>query len=426
MTAYRFRALSGVAVFVLVAFAVLAFGGVDTWALTIFELGIFVLAAVWAVRVARGSLALGWSPLYLPWGVVALWTAVQYALGLSVHRYRTLIEALKWFALWLLLLMATHVFTDDSIRRRFTAALIWFGFGVSVFGLIQHFTAPNLIYWQILIPTGRVFGPFVNGNHFAAFVELIVPAALVLALRPSERRLIHVAVVSLILAAVVVCGSRAGAVVVGLETLIVLVVSGLTQGRPRSFRGARVLLPVAGVAAAAAVAFYVAGSQATAERFQEEQPYALRWSVVQATWRLFLARPWTGYGAGTFKDVYPSATPTDSGLVWSHAHNDPIQFLMEWGCVAILVIAYTSWLILRGRWPQEVWLTVVLPLLAVLAHSWFDFPLQIPAVLAAWLLMLAQVGQTRLAAHDREPYGGRTPAPEMHSAERRRTSVPVS
>jgi O-antigen ligase len=408
MTAYRFRTLSAGALFALLAFLVLAFGGVDLWALTIFEIGVFALAVMWAVRMARGSLGPVWNPFYLPWGLLAAWTGAQYAFGLSVHRYRTEAQALKWLALWLLLAMAAHVFTDSSIRRRFNLWLVWFAFALCVFGLGQYFTSRNVVYWSIPIPVGKIFGPFIDANHFVTLMELVTPTALVLALRRSEQQVIYVVVANLILTAVVVCASRAGTALVGLETAIVLGVTMLAPRRlRRSRQGRRLLLPLAGLAAVMTFSFFAAGSEQLLQRFHEEQPYALRWSVARTTWRLFLTRPWIGYGAGTFAEVYPSAAPFDEGVFWEDAHNDPVQFAMEWGVMGLAVLVWTLYLLLRRSWPREVWLTLVLPLLIALIHSWFDFPMQIPAVAAAWLLLLAQVDPAAEQAAHREASGGR-------------------
>jgi O-antigen ligase len=391
MTPYQFRAATAAALFALLVFAVLAFGAVDTWALTIFELGVFALAAVWIVRFALGSLRPVWNPFYLPLALAVVWTAAQYALGLSVDRYQTRAEMLKWLALWLLFALACQCFTDQSIRRNFRTALVWLGFALCAFGLAQYFSAGDTMYWSIPLPEGKAFGPFVNRNHFATLMELIVPAALLLALRPSEQRLIYVVVYGLMAGAVIVGGSRVGVLLVALETIIVLIAMGAA---PRSSRGsgrlAHAWLPLAGLAAAAVLVFAVAGSQKVFDRFDEPQPYSVRWTVVKATWQLFLQHPWRGYGAGTFGQVYPSAAPVDLGRAWSHAHNDPVQFAMEWGVAGLAVLAGLLLLLLIRRWPQEVWLRVILPLLTVLVHSWFDFPLQIPAVTAAWLLTLAQ------------------------------------
>lgn len=392
MTAYRFRAALATALFALLVFSVLAFGAVETWTLTVLEVGVFLLAAVCLLRIAAGPLRPVWNPLYVPWGAIVVWTAVQWLGGLSVYRYRTQASAWKWLALWLILVIASHIFVDESIRSRFNTALVWFGLSLCMFGLVQYFTAPRTIYWSIPVPVGKVFGPFINGNHFSAFMELIVPSALVLSLRPSDRRLVYAVAWSVMLAAVVVCASRAGTVLVALETVIVLAVMAVSRRRSRTRKdSARLLLPIAGLAAAAMLCFYVAGTQRTLERFEEQHPYSVRWNVARATWQLFRDRPWTGFGAGTFELVYPSAAVIDQNLSWPHAHNDPLEFMMEWGVCAIGLLVSTLALLFSRRWPREIWLTAVLPLTAVLVHSWFDFPLQIPAVMAGWLVLLGQL-----------------------------------
>lgn len=390
MTPYRFRVLSTAALFALLAFAVLAFGAVDTWALTILAVGSFALAAAWAVRLALHPAPVVWNPFLLPLAIPALWTAAQQALGWSVFPYRTSAEALKWLALWLLFAVAVQVFADTSMRRGFGLALVWFGFALSTFALIQNFTSRGMIYWLVPVVAGKIFGPFVNANHFGSLMELIVPSALLLALRPSRQQLIYGAVAAMLVASVVLSGSRAATVLVAIQILVVLGSKTFAPARSSAGPHRRRLWPVAAaLAAVAGIALFVVTSRSLLDRFEEEQPYQVRWTLVQSTWRLFLSRPWVGFGGGTFEQVYPSAAPFDLGVVWTHAHNDPVQFAMEWGVAGPAMLASILWLLLRRRWPLDLWLRVVLPVLTVLAHSWVDFPLQIPAVAAAWLLTLA-------------------------------------
>lgn len=391
MTAYQFRALTAILLFALLAFLILAFGGVDLWAITIFEVATFTLAVSWLIRIAWGAVKPVWNPILLPWGAVAIWTFVQ-SLGPSVARYQTSVEALKWGALWLFLAIACQVFPDQSLRSRFNVGLVWLAFALCIFGLVQFFTAPNTVYWVIPVPAGKIFGPFIDANHFVALLELVLPAALMLAMKASEQRPIYVVIANVILAAVVVCGSRAGIVLVASETAIVLAVSAFWPERSRARRrDRRILLPIVGLAGVAVFSMMVASSRRLTERFEESEPYALRWSVARTALGLFLKRPWTGYGAGTFEQVYPSAAPVDTGMIWNFAHNDPAQFAMEWGVAGVGALVCTLWLLFHRRWRRDVCLGVVLPAVALLVHSWFDFPLQIPAVLAAWLLTLAQL-----------------------------------
>lgn len=399
MTAYQFRLLTAGALFALLVFAVMAFGAVDTWALAIFELGVFTLTAACVLRLALTGQKPVWNRFYIPLAFLIVWTTGQWALGWSVNVHQTGAEARKWLSFGLVYALACQCFTDLGIRRKFRLALVGFSCALCVFALAQFFSSPQMLYWSIPLLESRAFGPFVDRNHFAAFMELVVPAALWLALRPSEQRLIYVVVYGLMVSSVAISGSRAGAILVGVQTIIVLLGTVVARkGRASSRAGT--WLPLAGVAAAAAFSLAVAGSQTLASRFEEERPYELRWRIVVASWNLFAGRPWTGYGAGTFGQVYPSGAPFDTGAAWTHAHNDPVQFAVEWGAPGILFLASLLGLLVARRWPMETWLRVVLPVVTVLVHSWFEFPLQIPAVITGWLLTLAHAdpGQSRAAS----------------------------
>lgn len=64
---------------------------------------------------------------------------------------------------------------------------------------------------------------------------------------------------------------------------------------------------------------------------------ASRLHVWQRTVELTLQRPWTGWGPGTFKVIFPVLSQIDS-LPWKTAHNDWLQFLFELGIPAGLVL----------------------------------------------------------------------------------------
>ena len=60
---------------------------------------------------------------------------------------------------------------------------------MSLLGIVQHFTSDAKIYgFRTLSPGGDSFGPFVNRNHFAGFVELTLPAGLALLIFRGLRR----------------------------------------------------------------------------------------------------------------------------------------------------------------------------------------------------------------------------------------------
>lgn len=67
---------------------------------------------------------------------------------------------------------------EDGVHRVIKTLAV-FGFILAIFGIIQHATWNGKIYWfRELTYGGAPFGPFVNRNHFAGFVGMIIPLSL--------------------------------------------------------------------------------------------------------------------------------------------------------------------------------------------------------------------------------------------------------
>ena len=263
---------------------------------------------------------------------------------------------------------------------------------MAVLALVQFYTSPDLIYWTRPAPGAQVFGPFVDKSHFAVLMELLLPGALLLALRDSEKQLIYFVLCGLMLASVVVCASRAGAVIVVAEVLTVLLVSTLwSKGRvTRGSRG-RLLLKVGALAAIAIGLTLAAGTEKLLQRFAALEKDINRVEVATATWEIFETRPLQGYGLGSFQFVFPAFSPFDDGYRWDHAHNDPLQFAMELGIAGPIAILALIVLLFVGKYPQEIWLGRILPLAGAGMHSLVEFPFQIPGLVMVSLAILAQV-----------------------------------
>src|SRR6202041_4126385 len=120
--------------------------------------------------------------------------------------------------------------------------LAWFllilGFAVALLGIIQHFTSEGTIYWFRELPRGGdVFGPYVNRNHFAGFVELVAPVGLaLLVFRGMRRELFAITGLLTIIpvGALILSGSRGGIVCFAFEVAVLAL---LARNRKRK-RGA--------------------------------------------------------------------------------------------------------------------------------------------------------------------------------------------
>ncbi len=305
---------------------------------------------------------------------MAAWPLVQLAAGTSVYRFETWSAALVWAAHLTVFVLALQLFGDPVRLGRFLDALLWFGTAIAALSLVQLFTSGGRIFW--LFPTSYkdlVLGPFVYRNNYAAFMELVVPLALLKALARPRKALAWSAAAGLMAASVVASGSRAGTVLICIETLAILALDA---------RG-RALGAVWKLGAATAILVAIAGPGFLWSRFQTD-PLAMRRELVASSLAMFRERPWMGFGLGTWPTAYPAYATFDLGLFANHAHCDWAEWAAEGGlpflaAAAALASAAVLWSA-RRRWGIGV--------AAVFAHALVDYPLQKPALAALTFTLL--------------------------------------
>jgi O-antigen ligase len=299
--------------------------------------------------------------------VLPLWGFFQLALGATEYRYATLQSALQLAALSATAWIACTSLKPTNLPKLLDA-LAWFGFLVSVVSVLAYYTSPGQVLWLIDARYPDVWGPFLSRNNFAQFLEITLPVGLWLAMhRPTS--LLYWSMAASMLAAGFASASRAGAILLCLETLAVF------------------LSPQAGIAAAAfgtivLLLASVAGAQTLLRRFALS-PFDERAQIYQSSAVMIAERPWTGYGLGTFASVYPEFARFDSGYLLEHAHSDWLEWTTEGG------VGFTAtWAVLflpALRKVREHWWTLGIP--AVLLHALADFPMARLGI-AAWIFLL--------------------------------------
>lgn len=126
-------------------------------------------------------------------------------------------------------------------------------------------------------------------------------------------------------------------------------------------------------------------------RFILEDPLAdARWLIFQDTIAAAAQFFPLGSGAGTFVHVFPRfQTTAFSGVFVNHAHNDYLEWLLEGGLVALLLIAgyilfyIKNWFLVwrRGPWRTLNFIQVGagIGIFCMMLHGFVDFNLHIPA-----------------------------------------------
>src|ERR1700687_4183866 len=174
----------------LIAFGVLAHGGVGEWAIAVFEIGAGLLFVFWAaLAFINKEERLIISPLLPPLVAFSLLVFAQYIFHGTASAYNTRIELALLLADVIILFLAAQAFRTADDWRGFVWFVMIFGFLVSVFGILQHLTFNGKLYWfREMHYGGMPFGPYVTRNHFAGFAELFIPMALVPLMLGKVRR----------------------------------------------------------------------------------------------------------------------------------------------------------------------------------------------------------------------------------------------
>jgi O-antigen ligase len=376
----------------LVAFGVLAHGGVEDWARAVFETGIGLLFLAWAVRFylhSEDTIVI--SPLLPPMMGLLLVVLAQLLFSTTASPFNTHQEFTLLLADVIMVFLAVQAFRTLEDWRGFVWFVMIFGFVVSVFGILQHLTFNGKLYWFREMHYGGIpFGPYVNRNHFAGFAELFIPMALVPLMLGKVRRerwfivglFAVVSIGSLFLAA-----SRGGIVSLAMEVLVVVMWMGLRRMGPKQMLGGAAVL----LAALLMVSWL--GVKEIAQRFSSmramEVSSGKRASMRRDTWRIFVEHPWMGTGLGTLQIVFPPYETLYDGRIVNHAHNDYVEALAETGIAGGLCCALYLGLLLfhslqrlpagNSSFAAVLNLSGLVACAGFLVHSLVDFNLRLPA-----------------------------------------------
>src|SRR5438309_4726246 len=327
----------------LAVFAVAAYGGVEDWARAVFDTGtglLFLAWAVWIYFTQEEEIII--SPLLPPLAALSLIVLGQLAFHGTASSYSTRMELLLLVSDLVLLFLAVQAFRTLQDWRGFIWFGMFFGFLVSLFGVLQHLTFNGKLYWFREMEYGGIpFGPYVNRNHFAGFAELILPLALVpliLGRVRRERRPVVGLFAVLPIGALFLSASRGGILSFGVELgeLALVMIHRRTMGK-QWLAGVSVLL----------VALLLVSWLGVGQILQRLSSVQLlevtagkRASMRKDTWRIFLDHPFVGTGLGTLQIVYPPYETLYDKKIVNHAHNDYLEALAETGILGGLCCAW--------------------------------------------------------------------------------------
>ncbi len=364
------------------------------WALQSFQMGVYILVAVYllvGIRHGKERLAGGWTPwlVYL----IPLWGLVQILAHTTSSSFETREAVLRWGALAGVFFLSQTIGRSRTARRNILSAFLLFATVMAVLCLTQLFTSEGRVLW--IFPTGYpdVYATFQSYNNYAQFVELALPIALWRALREGWQSWWYALAGGILYASVIGSASRAGTALCTAE-LLAMVAIGLVRLRdPETGLPTRSTTAMLAAIPVLATAFtLVVGWENVWARFQDNDPYLVRREFIVAAADMARQRPLTGYGLGTFPEVYQRYAIKDFPFYANHTHNDWAEFAADGGIPFLLLVlipfAAAVPVAVRNPWG--------LGLIAVMLHACVDYPFPRPAVSAWMFAMLALLYMARM------------------------------
>jgi O-antigen ligase len=384
----------------LLAFSVLAHGVVEAWSSAVLEIAAALLFLYWSWTVYRDAEArIEWNALNWPiLGFMAIGFG-QLVFHATAYPFLTREELLKLVAYFIFFFLAAQAFRARTDLTELLWFLIFLGFSVSLLGIIQHFTSPTEIYWFRKLPVGGdPFGPYVNRNHFAGFVELVAPIALGLIVFRGLRRdlFLMAALLAIVpIGALMLSGSRGGIVGFIFEIGVLTLLARSRRGKEGPRIGA---ISIVGLAAVAMIVWLGAGR--ALERFSTlhagDVTLSRRYTMFRGAAHVFRDHMLAGTGIGTLVSVYPKYETYYDGRLIDHAHNDYIETLAETGLLGGLCGVLFLWILFRqaqkifreeqGHFSRGLHASAITALSGMLLHSVVDFNLHIPSNVLLFLL----------------------------------------
>jgi len=381
--------------FGLLLFGPLAFGGVQPWAVFVLEAGSVLLTLVWlAKQWLDRELVIRWNPLFLPMAAFGLLIFLQLGLGSTAYRHDTVSGALLYCAYALLCFLSGQSLFRSAQAGKLAVIFCFYGFALAAFALLQGIAPNGKLYWFYpLSQGGWIYGPYVNHNHYAGLMELLVPIPLVLSLTrltEDKERIAAGVAAAVMVVTIFLSGSRGGMLAIFVELAVLAIF--LFQQK----RGVPVAIGLGAFAVVLVVMLtWLGGKELTARvstistESRTEISGGMRSSIDRDTLHMFRQRPVLGWGLGTFPTVYPQFRTFYTNFFVNEAHNDYLQLLAETGVLGFatmiwfLIALYRRALPQIGHWMSEVngavTLACTLSISGILVHSLFDFNLQIPA-----------------------------------------------
>ena len=414
-------------------FAPLAFGTVELWSLATVEVltgmaAVLLFAAIWLHREKLYYIP-GLVPLLLllvfillqllplPAHVVRLISPAGYDayapvlaisggdwIPLTINQKATLQEFFRVSCYSLFYILTIQLLSLDGHLKKTVYTVVGLAAAIALLAVVQQVGSPDKIYWLRTVPgNSHPFGPWINPNQFAGFMEMISPLALGLFLfyrprvhfdltlrekivsfftMPGSNLYLFIGFAATLMAlSVFVSLCRGGILTITFSAFVFMLL--FNMKKPKHGRAA-ILVVIGCVVMAVSwfgwdtvIAEFNHGISSSGEL--KDGRFDLWADSLRIVHSFFLF----GSGFGTFIDIFPSFRSFPGYAIFDHAHNDYLELLTDGGIIGfglagwfVLAVVRHGWQMIRVRRDQYTILLgigALTGIVAMLMHSVTDF-----------------------------------------------------
>lgn len=335
---------------------------------------------------------------------------------ISIVPYLTLGKFVEYLSYLLLGIVIFKTISRKEEIKWVSWVLIGMGLFQAFSGLLQALAgSEKLLFLKKKYVFDVVSGTFVNRNHFAGLLEMVIPVSigyLILASIYPQRKpygwrekLLYfveerIQKVILYLLIVVIMGlglifSRSRTGIIDFIVSIFLIIFLFSWQRTR--KGYRRLLLF--ILLSIIFSSILIGITPVLKRFTYEAIISeMRPVIWKGAWLAFKDFIMTGTGAGTFQYIYPLYAQHSINAIAEHAHSDYLEFLVELGIFGfsiLFTLLFGLWLYTLLKWRERnnpfvkgAGLGYIVGAFTIFMHSITDFNLHVPSNIVYFITLL--------------------------------------
>jgi len=368
-------------------------GTVRIWSAVPFLITVFFLTFLWFYKVNNSTVNPRNTVLDKP--IAAFIFLAVVSAVFSIYKYVSVSALLLLAGYASLYYLIANNYTR-RFRKYLISIIICLGIGLSVYGLLQYFNVLDHTWWR---PNYMLASTYVNHNHFAGYLELVIPVTIGVLIRYMSKRSLRFILTLgiLIMGTAFVFSQSRGAWICLTFSLFVM---NILLIRKKILNKKSIIVFALIFSAIFTYIYFNEGF--VSERLEtmvdltgEEASMSTRIAIWRGTLDMISSRPFIGTGIGTFLWGFPRFKPESINYIRPRfAHNDYLHMASEMGVLAPVIMLWFLWLIIGKGLKKKSHPVIIgcsIGMLSLTLHGFVDFNFHIPANMALFVIYAAIV-----------------------------------